>query len=1554
MSARILTILLSGFGLFAAAIGSPLNYAQRAVSIRAGVVLIDSQQTVGQASNYNPYVWFNLDSNRAVKPGGWNFYNPLSAGTVTAGIQTRWTALNAALGSGIVPVLGQQLTKRDAPYWEVRLSALSDVQLSQFDVLHLSAYGFVSMNPTERERLRRFMEHGGMLWVDLGFTAALNLDAINGFPLPFTVSTAVLGTPFDVDATHPLLSFPAGVTADNLLAMQAETTLGWRTVDLAALGVPALRPILSPLEADCFKFHHVAQDTRGPFVSVGAVGDGFMVVTTRAVGTAINRTQRLVGRELPSGVYVANNLSVAEQPLFDRTSDAAAKLVVNMVHLTSGFGQSAKGSRKTTSGPIDIGAPLLKRFNSPLPLNPGPTNYASPAVYKGLVAISSADRVFVYDIDPNFDLNGDGDPDDGVADFSLGATFDLVWVSQSLAGPISAPTAVEVPNGTVRNQISVVDYTGSLQVFEAFPAVPTGNMAPAASIPNPGPATFSPVNLGDPGRGPYSATFHDGLYFVTDEVTVGLAGVVGRVWIADAATAAVVSTSSTWAVCGAGVTSVQRPSASPTVGYIPILDNSGGVDRVIYLPTRASPIGGPANTAGVTSLWVGAKGERPSSFQQVGSILQVVTRASLSGLDIHTPGGADPLGVRLTLIDSVGNPLNAAAMNTLFTGAVTGSGGILRFTMQPAQVLPANVSVRVDYTIDWGTGVPAIQNQIIRGQLFMPDDLNRRRMIVDQVALSPEGTMHLVSADPSDTTNPQGHDGGTYFAFREEGRGSFRLLSRYDLYPSHRINLNQANPTTYAETLFDTDELITLAPPFLAGSFQRLRFRSGPVVHNGIAYLSATGTKNVFVPCSIILAFQAEPSEAEIRVPDITGGFTLLQPDLARSDNKTQPTVYSVLQPNQFVHERNSGGGFGTIRLSNLMPTTRGPVVNAFSRSQPVIVRRSGQPDLFIEPDRNGSRWSPMLWYTVYHGYDNRSPLLATGNTLFMASNSRLPDIVNGVPFPSWQNRGLLTAMNADVSPSDPFLRSNPTRPWLKQLWQIQTTPTFRTNPDFRWPQFAGNATFDDWRIRLNQTVLGASTEGFGIVGGDGVAVAWSELGLWTFARADFLVADEGRLARFDSSGNPIWSSDSSTGTGQDLDSGGAGNVNPLVRPTRAYSINAREMVVVDTGADAIKWIDVSGRVRRSLTKFRLDPNYTPDGFESSDLLTLRQPRDVFVYTYYVPNPAQYSNAQPLEFWVRYVVADAGNNRLLEIIDRYAADPITRRIQGLITDGSGQSALGILNWHTPASLKGNRYAYNSLAAVYDSLTGPGRWRIAASIGSALPTRTAVGLDTPTTTTPTQSEEGNGGIVFLSASGQIEEVINEVDVPAIGAGVFFNPATGLFDSTAAQPRTKKLGNIRAVTTRFVVDPTYGPVLAVMFTDSDGVFEVIKPGLATRWFVRWMIPRAAYKYVRRSTVTNLPLDGNPRDLFATYARRLDSGEVLIVNGYAGRTLGPIGSPAEFNGEIVQVGGELDGTGLSPEGFNFNKQNLGFNSLAVKFELPPVVGARSILLPVFADRR
>ena len=149
-----------------------------------------------------------------------------------------------------------------------------------------------------------------------------------------------------------------------------------------------------------------------------------------------------------------------------------------------------------------------------------------------------------------------------------------------------------------------------------------------------------------------------------------------------------------------------------------------------------------------------------------------------------------------------------------------------------------------------------------------------------------------------------------------------------------------------------------------------------------------------------------------------------------------------------------------------------------------------------------------------------------------------------------------------------------------------------------------------------------------------------------------------------------------------------------------------------------------------------------------------------------------------------------------------------------------------------------------------------------------------------------------------------------------------------------------------------------VLAVMVSDSTGVYELVQDTnqAGSPWVVRWMLPIEAYTGMRHPR-GNGPyslgdMASKPRGFRPMYAERLDSGEVLVVNGYSGKRI----DGTDFQGEVVLVDGSAaDSNTLADDpGYSLNRPNLGFNRLSVKFEVPPVQGVRGIIAPVFAIRQ
>src|SRR5262249_43592716 len=155
-------------------------------------------------------------------------------------------------------------------------------------------------------------------------------------------------------------------------------------------------------------------------------------------------------------------------------------------------------------------------------------------------------------------------------------------------------------------------------------------------------------------------------------------------------------------------------------------------------------------------------------------------------------------------------------------------------------------------------------------------------------------------------------------------------------------NLSLLNP-------FDSSQTLNLLQPRI----DTQKIYSAPSILNNTVYVLASGLKTIKLvvsghsqaiqtPCTILLALKDDPGAATIKVGDVGDNFTLMQPDIALNTDPSNLTNFSTLRPGQFQYEREAG----VIRISNLMSSNSGPMQNALSTSQPVLIRRSGQPDL--------------------------------------------------------------------------------------------------------------------------------------------------------------------------------------------------------------------------------------------------------------------------------------------------------------------------------------------------------------------------------------------------------------------------------------------------------------------------------------------------------------------------------------------------------------------------------------------------------------------------------
>lgn len=1535
-----LAVFVIGAGL----IPAQVQYAKRITEIHAGVLLVNSWQIYDAANLYSypangdPYVWYNLGASRSVKPADWTFTNPHGSTVITDQIYDRWVALQGAAGGNVsdvpLPTTQTLIGKDCAPYWEVFLDAMSDGDLADYDVLSLSIHGVLSLTPSEREKLRGYMDQGGVLWVDLSSDTVI--DSINNVPV--AIDQGAAPGSLQADLQHPILNRPNQVSLQQVMKALSDGS-SFIPVNLATAGASSINDLLQTLEPDFNKLSNVAHDLSGNSVlGVARVGNGFIVVTSGGMGDSLNRGKGGAGNP-------DNNHYYAARPSLDEKSLAAGSVIVNAISLGGSYNESFTGSRKTSSSTVDLHAPLLRQFYASLPLAPGNRNFVPPATYKGLFVISANDRIYVYDGNPGNDLDGDGNPDDGVPDTDLSSGLDLLWVSATMPGPISSPTCITVPTPTspaTGDQILVVDTTGAVHAFDAFSFMATplpadlNNVAEEYQVTAPiGPADF---DLSEDGRGPFAPTIHEGYAYVADTQS-GVTSRVGRLWVMNPATGAQVQTALTpWFIGGSSSSALPEVSGPATIGYIPIQDNSGGQDLVAYLPTRpdATAIGSPTQTAGVTSMWLGAKGEKPQEVLVNGSTLEVRTRANLSGLKVYVGSGSDPLGIKVSVVRaSNGVALTAAEMAALFDGSVTQApDGVLTFGLSGAW--DPDYSLRMDYRLDWGSGSLTLTDQVRRGFLAFPDAARTRR-VLGAVALGPNGNFFVSVSDQA--------RGGSVYAFREEGRGLFRMLYRYELYDQHTITMSSAAPVTYRETFINEDPIAALLGSDFQGPLTNLTLQGAPAVRGGLVYATATATLTSGLPVTVLMAFKADPEPVRIPIGNVTDTFVLVQPDIARSVNLADPETFSIMQPSQFTYEAQ--GDTGYVAIENLMASRSSVIQNALSSSQPVILRQSGQPDKLIDPDSVGGRWSPLVWYTMLEGTSTQSPPMVTGNTIFVSGNSKLPDILAGIATGAATDRGVMFAMDADVQSLPPIAFPNTVKPWMSQVPLLTSSGSgVQANEVIRWPQGTGVTSFNDWKARYYQTALRPGDTTFGLAAGDGALFTWGPSTVYGFTRGDLLIADEGRLLRLDGAGNPVWSSDTSFGTGSNAQQTNTTTIRTLVRPVRAYRLGSDQVVVADPAGNRVVRLNVGGKEIRSLTGFTVDSIYKPDGYVAGSPMKFNAPTDIATYAAYVPAASNFlSNPSALEYWVYYLVADSGNKRLLEIVDRYVADPTTRQILDPVVDLSGNRQFGTLTWHSPANYSGKNFRYNSVARVYNPTTN--KFTYAGGIGNATPTSTDLGLSTTTSSSSREAVTGNGGIILFDGASSV--VVNTFTMPTLPANVYYNDTSLSFASAMRPQRERPIGNVNSVTMRYVNQA--GQIrLAIMFTDASGVYEIYQPtvGPDQPWACRWALPREMYRSMRRDS-GNIATADNPRDLTAMFARRLDSGEVIIANGFLGKTRGQ----TQFNGEVILLNGDFDpAQDNALPGFDFGKQNFGFSSLSIRLSLSTLTDIRSITAPVFAD--
>jgi hypothetical protein len=536
----------------------------------------------GMAGVPNPLLMVGL-MKAAICPDGWTFSNPVAPPEMDGA-----TMLNPrGLDDGI-PLSPVGATATD--YWAVPNG--SSRRLVGMDFIYMGVNSALNLTTGQEDGVIRAVENGALLWID-GTTGA----SVTRFQPPRTTMTGGgVPVPFDfTDATSTVVSrlavVPGHEIFNSLFAMDAREINQLGTGDLTVTW-----PVTNAVSDVSFQPLLQLTSATGAFQGYGAL-------VTRYGAGAILVTSGSVGRNISA--WVENHLS---QPTTDQLP--ALKFAYNALAWNFSMRQQASAAGKVGGGAVR--APVSLQWQYPPANRQDPSGstisfgpvVAAPVQFDGRLYVvsnratgSGGDnraRLTCFDPIPEQDLDGDGNADDGITDFSNGASYDVIWDVQLPSG--QSPKSAGVGFG-ILTDTTTSPYTQTPVVLCASTAAPTAASGAAGTIyaynASTGAAlwTFNVPAYGSSARVCDLSTpvVHNGwVYFVASEYDGSLPDpsgqnfdrCYGRAWCIDLATGGVLNSDPT-------------QGGAQWVYPDPDLDRDGTIQNTTPLP--ANPTDAPEN-----------------------------------------------------------------------------------------------------------------------------------------------------------------------------------------------------------------------------------------------------------------------------------------------------------------------------------------------------------------------------------------------------------------------------------------------------------------------------------------------------------------------------------------------------------------------------------------------------------------------------------------------------------------------------------------------------------------------------------------------------------------------------------------------------------------------------------------------------------------------------------------------------------------------------------------------------------------------------------------------
>jgi hypothetical protein len=1517
------------------------GYEPRTVPVNVGVVMFSANDNLVR----DVYTFYAMDRRTDLKPLGLSFRNPF-----------------AQVGT----------TRNQAAYWLVDVSRLNDNQLARYKILLISRTSWGGMTAEIREKLRRFVDGGGVLWVDVP-QGVQQLEEMGTLFFPEVAPVANRQPINIVNLNHPLLRGYYTLTPAEI----ANLGLRGRGFGGGALNISANRPVLQIV---------TAVNANTPVIAAATYGSGRIIVSAAGIAAAISAplVSTRPGRE-----------GQAFELGMDSVPDLELKFAYNLVRWAGAGSSDAFNARRANAVADQYGAPLGIRWrdsNTQYSLQNG-----APVVYGGLVFVVSGNNLICYDAVPSRDLDGDGRADDGIPDYERGESFDKVW-EVNLGGQSSPPVVVETPRG-----LQVVVLVGNqVRGYWALPRDSQGRIPGVGrqvwSVDSPAPAASTPTTAD--GQIPAPIVIDNTLLVVPSLHQAGAqqpsAGFFA-VSLSDPENPQVIRTRGAfpdaWFQPRTGnAGNWLLPAAA---GYVPNY-GQGGNDIVVYFGTTRDVGGtGTNQQEGIQAFWIGAKGEVLTPAINSAGVYQGYLRSRITGrARYYVPDDiSNPLHPRVFRINNRGafeDITNQCVFNPpAEQGRINYSGPIAGFTFI------------VDYYIDWAYATNF--NIMFRTFASLPPFSDSSTVPPQRLrgfTLAPNGVLYITTG--TDGTDPNTAS-GSVIAMQEQSpptqqqtRGGSKVLWRWQSHGGYsqivpgpeRTNPVIVPPSTiYREP---NEYFMRFVGQFLRFShdyvprpneepqrqWMNFTFRGAPIYYDGAVYAFAEGQARVGpfgFPYTVIVALDAEPEQfvIDLGAPiDATGDVRISQRDYGRSGPNPIANIVSSLtySPNSPNPDIKVDFTTGQIRITGFAQADGGGQIrlleNVLSLTQPVQIN-VGTFNTLVDPDQIAGNWNNLRWYAVLLGQQLKANPVVVGDTMYLPCEITVPT-----------GSGLQTFGGILGIATDPY-RLQPDLAQRKD--QAGTVPRVDPNNPLKYQSIIRWPFIDDLITDLERDpdpgaflreLFRRFAEGFQagtglspIAVGEGLLVISSGEGLQAYSRQSTIIADESRLLEVDTAGRVVWSTEN---TQLDFYTGSivASKARyPITPNARVYRYGENELLIVEPERNRVAIIDRAGAEIRTITRFIPDrvPLRDRDGnmtqiidlrdeawaqtnnLPGSNYIggapeTLRNPTDVTVWTEFVPadrNP--YTNRLPLEYWIHYTITDAGNARVVDIVDRYQVDPRTFTVGRPVEHPQLGAMLGVLYWMTPSQRLERNYRYVS-AQRFEYWDGR-QTRI--GFATLVQNTAASSFEVASLNDPLDPRTPEAGMITLQliVNGQDQTIyIRRMELPNGQVVPILAP-------------------VAIDTSKRSASGQHNAGLYLLVTTSTGIYELQVPLTGTvgdTLPVTWMLTNEAYtNHIRRQLSGNDLADDGSGNLLRPIlfkprqARYLGNGNVLIVNAYSGTTL--VQTPRgvrerDFPGEVF----ELNGAHYTRDE-GFRNDSIVWSTL----DRPELSGSSQLRKPSSADR-